>query len=74
MVGGVGVAGEGAEREAAIGGHLDRIERQRVHVDQPFRSLDAFLHQVDQVRAAGEIAHAGCATVCRERFLDARRA
>ena len=43
-----------AEPQPAVRGRLNVGQRQPRDVDQPARPLDVLLHQVDQVRAAGD--------------------
>jgi hypothetical protein len=50
----VAVADAGADPDAAGVGRLDAVEREAGDVDQQLGRLDAELHQVDQVGAAGE--------------------
>jgi len=54
VVGEVGIWHEGADAQASLGGLVDSLERQMRDVDQPRRTFDVHLHEVDQVRAAGD--------------------
>ncbi|OSY50702.1 hypothetical protein BG846_03678 [Streptomyces fradiae ATCC 10745 = DSM 40063] len=66
----VAVADGGARAQPAVGQLLDGVERQAGDVDEGVGGLDAQLHQVDQVGAAGEVAGAGAAGVGGRRLLD----
>ncbi|MGY4226419.1 hypothetical protein ACVMIH_003780 [Bradyrhizobium sp. USDA 4503] len=50
----IGVAHQRADPQAAVRGLLDAVERQVVDVDQMRRRLDLELHQVEQIRTAGD--------------------
>ena len=54
VIGEVGVRHQRADAQAAVIGLLDAFERQVRNVDQPRWPLDVFLHQIDQVGAAGD--------------------
>ena len=54
VIGEVGIRNERADAQAAIRRLLDGLERQARNVDQPRRPFDVFLHQIDQIGAAGD--------------------
>jgi hypothetical protein len=58
MRGHVGHAGERSDRKTACV-QADVAQREAVDVDQPCRPLDLLAHQVDQRRAASDVAPAG---------------
>ena len=59
VVGGVGIARQCAQAQAAVRRGLDGVQaRQAVDVHQPRRAQHVFLHQVEQVGAAGNEAAA----------------
>ena len=54
VIGEVRIRHQRADAQAAVAGLLDGLERQARNVDQPRRPLDVFLHQIDEVGAAGD--------------------
>lgn len=58
MPGQVGIAHQRAHVEAAAFGDAHLAQRQVRDVDQPRRPGDAFLHEVEQIGAAGDEARA----------------
>ena len=54
MIGEIGIRHERADAHTAVRGFLDLVQRQPRDVDQPRGPFDIFLHQVDQVGAAGD--------------------
>ncbi|CAM5241236.1 hypothetical protein STENM327S_05266 [Streptomyces tendae] len=56
MGGEVAVGDGGADAQAAVRGLLDAVQGEFSDVDEPGGALDAGLHQVDEVGAAGEEA------------------
>jgi hypothetical protein len=59
MMSNIGVAGEGADDQAAIGAGLDAIERKNINVDDLTWPLDVELHEIDQRSAPGDEAYLG---------------
>jgi len=59
VVGDVGVAGEGAEVQAAVWGGGDGRECEFVDVDEGSGLLDVELHHIDEVCASGDEAGGG---------------
>ncbi len=54
VIGEVGIGHERADAQAAVARLFDRLERQARDVDEPRRTLDLLLHEIDQVGAAGD--------------------
>ena len=54
VIGEVAVGDERADTQAAILRFIDLLERQMRDVDQSRRARDVFLHEVDQIGAAGD--------------------
>jgi hypothetical protein len=62
MIGGVTVANQRAEAQAPVGQRLDKRQRQLADVDHTARTLDASLHQVEEIGSSAEIVRPGLRT------------